>query len=204
MGGGASGKYVTGLKSDTLYKIKVKANTGAYTETGWGPDASASTVTPSLSFGINSSTVTFDPLIPENSFTDSSKSTVFTTSTNAYNGYTVYGHEIGPLTYLDKTIADYGSPNSSPTVWSGSGFGYTTNDSNLIGGTADRFTNGGPKYAGFTTSAPGDPVADHTAVVVDNPIVNEQYTVSYRVTAPNTAVAGAYKNTLVYVIVPSY
>lgn len=202
--GGISGRYVTGLLSSTVYKIKVKARTGGYTETGWGSEATASTLAPSLTFGVDASAVTFNPLNSENSFTDSSKHTVLTTSTNAYNGYTVYARETSKLTYLTHTIDDYSSPNSLPTVWSGTGFGYTTSDSTLAGGDGDRFTAGGPKYAGFTTSAPGDPVADHVGPIVETPITNEQVTVSYRVTAPENSVAGRYKNSLIYVVVPVY
>lgn len=84
------------------------------------------------------------------------------------------------------------------------GFGYTTNDSNLSGGTANRFTAGGPKHAGFTTATPGDPVADHTEVIEDPTVTNEQFTITYRVTASETTTAGAYTNTVIYVVVPTY
>lgn len=203
--GSATGEYITGLQSDTTYKIKVKAETGKFTETGWGPEASTATLVPSLIFGIDSHKVSFDALISENSFTDASKQTVLTTSTNAYNGYSIYVRDTGVLADgLGNTIAEYTSPNSAPTVWTGDGFGYTTNDSNLAGGTADRFTSGGPKYAGFVTSAPGDPVADHTGPIVESPISNEQFTVSYKVKAPSNTPAGIYTNTVIYVVVPVY
>jgi len=201
--GGASGMYITGLTEGTVYKIRVKARHGNYTESGWGPSALAATVYPSLTFGIDAASITFSNLNPGNSYTDSSKSTVLTTSTNAYNGYIVYGRDTQPLTFNTNTIANYTSPNSSPTAWSGSGFGYSTNDSNLSGGTADRFTNGGPKYAGFGTSAPGDPVADHSGPIL-SPISSEQFTVSYRVTATSTTPPGPYQSTVLYVVVPTY
>ena len=201
--GGASGFYVTGLTQNTTYKIKVKARQGNFTETGWGPESSATTSVPSLTFGVDAYTITFDNLNSGNSYTDSSKSTVLTTSTNAYNGYIVYARETQPLTFGAQTIANYGSPNSAPTTWSGTAFGYTTNDSNLTGGTANRFTSGGPKYAGFGTTAPGDPVAD-TAGPVLTALSNDQYTVSYRVTADTAIVAGTYTSTIVYVVVPTY
>lgn len=198
---GASGFYVTGLTNSTAYSIKVKARQGYVTESAWGPSISASTVDPTLTFGIDSSIITFSNLNSGNSYTDSSKSTVLTTSTNAYNGYIVYGHDTGAL---DAThIPNYTSPNSAPTLWSGTGFGYTTNDSNLTGGTANRFTSGGPNYAGFTTSSPGDPVADHLGPVTAS-ISNEQFTISYRVTADTQTPAGTYGTTVLYVVVPSY
>lgn len=201
--GNASGFYVTGLSPSTIYTIKVKARQGNFTETQWGPSMTAATVNPSLTFGIDAAAVTFNRLNSGNSYTDSSKSTILTTSTNAYNGYTVYGRDTQSLTYQTSTIANYASTNSAPTTWSGMGFGYTTNDNNLVGGTSNRFTNGGPKYAGFTTASPGDPVADHTGPVL-SPINNEQFTVSYRVTASSTTPAGPYQTTVLYIVVPTY
>lgn len=197
--GGASGALVTGLIPNTTYKIKVKAKQGNFTESPWGPTATASTVLPSLSFGISSPTLTFTNLSSSNSWTDSSKTTTLTTTTNANNGYIIYGRDTAPLTYNSNTIANYASSNSSPTTWSGTGFGYTTDDNNLTGGTANRFTSGGPKYAGFGTTSPGDPVADNTG-----PASSEVFTISYRVTANATTPAGRYQTTVLYVIVPTY
>lgn len=200
-----SGRYITGLTEDTSYKVKVKARDAGYSETDWGPESAAATDVPSLTFGVSADTVTFDTLTSGNSWTDDTKNTVLTTSTNAYNGYTVFAHETDQLRDgYGNPIADFASPNSNPSLWTGTGFGYTTDDSNLIGGTPDRFTNGGPKYAGFATGAPGDPVADHSGPIVETPISNEQFTVSYRVTVDETAKAGSYTNTVMYIVVPEY
>ncbi len=202
--GGASGEYITGLLQGTTYTIKVKARQGDYTESEYGPTAQAATTTPSLTFSVSSNSVAFDNLNSGNSYTDSSKTTVLTTSTNAYNGYVVNARSTGPLTAAGfGTIADYASPNSSPTTWSGNGFGYTTDDTSLTGGTANRFTNGGAKYAGFNTSTPGDPVADHAGPVT-TAIVNEQFTISYRVQTDATQKAARYSSTVLYIVVPSY
>ena len=202
--GGASGAYVTGLIQNTTYTIKVETRQGSYTEAEYGPTAQAATTTPSLTFSVNSSTLTFNNLNSGNAYTDSTKSTIVTTSTNAYNGYVVNARSTGPLTASGfGTIADYGSPNSTPTIWAGTGFGYTTNDSSLTGGTADRFTNGGPKYAGFTTSSPGDPVADHPGPVT-TAISNENFTISYNVVTTQTQPAARYSTTVLYIVVPTY
>ncbi len=204
--GGGSGFYVTGLSQNTAYSIRVKARQGNYTETGWSVETTQSTSVPSLSFGVDASAISFSALNSGNSYTDASKLTTLTTSTNAYNGYIVYGRETQALTHTGNgalTIPDYAGTNTTPTVWSGTGFGYTSNDSNLTGGTADRFTNGGPKYAGFITTGPGDPVADHAGPIV-SPVVNEQFNLSYRVTATSTTPAGEYKTTVVYTVVPTY
>ena len=201
--GGASGSYITNLEPNTSYKVKVKARQGEFTETGWGPEATASTSVPSLSFGVDSDSIIFDDLNSFNSFTDSSKSTVMTTTTNAYNGYIVYGFATQPLTANSQTIPHYSSPNSAPTAWSGYGFGYSSGDSSLTGGTADRFTTGGPKYAGFTGTPPGDPIVDTPGPIV-TPIIAQQFTVDYRVSADPNTPAGVYRSIIVYIIVPTY
>ena len=203
--GGASGSYISGLLQNTTYKVKVKAKQGNFTDSGYSPIASATTSLPTLTFGVDASTVTFSNLNSGNSYTDSAKTTVLTTSTNAYNGYVVNARVTGVLTKNggSETISSYTSPNSAPTTWSGTGFGYTTSDASLTGGTVDRFTNGGTKYAGFTTSSPGDPVADHAGPVV-GAISGEQFTVSYRVTAPTTQAAGVYSTTVLYMVAPEY
>lgn len=202
--GGASGTFVTGLASNTTYYIRVKARKGNFSESGWGPSSTITTNTPSLTFSLSSSTLTFSNLNAGNSYTDSAKNTVLTTSTNAYNGYVVYGKVTQALTdSYGNTIANYTSPNSAPTAWSGLGFGYTTSDTNLTGGTANRF-NSGTYYAGFTTATNGDPVADDAGPVTTTPITNEQFTISYRITGNNTTPAGTYTTTILYSIVPSY
>jgi len=202
--GGASGAYLTGLTSNTTYYLRVKARQGNYTESEYGPSASATTSVPSLTFSVSSSSATFNNLNASNAYTDATKSTILTTSTNAYNGYVINARSTGPLTSpASVTIADYTSPNSAPTTWSGNGFGYTTNDSSLTGGTADRFTNGGPKYAGFTTSSPGDPVADHPGPVISS-ISDDAFTISYKVQTSNIQKAASYTTTVLYIVVPSY
>jgi hypothetical protein len=56
--GGGSGAYVIGLQENTTYQIKVKARQGKYTESGWGPVASA--VTTSITLGFNIDTAPLD------------------------------------------------------------------------------------------------------------------------------------------------
>lgn len=195
--------FITGLTPGTTYYVRVKARQGKYSETDWGPSASTATNIPTLTFSLDSNSITFSNLNAGNSYTDSSKTNVLTTSTNAYNGYTIYGKVTQALTTSDgNTIANYASPNSSPTTWSGTGFGYNTSDTTLTGGTANRFSGG--KYAGFTTATNGDPVADDPGPVTTTSISNEQFTISYRITGDNLTKAGTYSNTILYSIVPSY
>lgn len=51
--GGAGGQLVTGLAHSTTYQIKVAAMQGSFTETGFGPAASAATVAPVVTFDID-------------------------------------------------------------------------------------------------------------------------------------------------------
>lgn len=200
--GSGTGEFVRTLRPNTTYKIKVKAKNGKYTESAYSTESSATTSTPSLTFGVSANALSFDNLNSGNSYTDTSKSTILTTSTNAYNGYIIYAHSTAPLTSGANTITDYSAPNSAPTTWSGTGFGYTTNDTDLTGGTASRFS--GSKYAGFTTATPGDPVADHSGPIESSAISSEQFTVSYRVTADASTKAGNYQNKIIYIVLPTY
>lgn len=55
--GAASGTYVIGLAADTTYKIKAKAMHGGFSETGYGPVATAATVAQTLSFDLDVSAI---------------------------------------------------------------------------------------------------------------------------------------------------
>ncbi len=51
--GSGTGEDVIGLTSSTTYKMKVRAYTGIFTETQFGPTATASTVAPQITFDID-------------------------------------------------------------------------------------------------------------------------------------------------------
>ena len=189
------------------YYVSARARNNAET-TGGTTNSDGFRVLETFSFSIDTSSITFDDLNAGNSWTDT-KSSVLTTSTNAYNGYitTIWisqnlTHTVNP----SYTITNYPDPNSAPTVWSGTGFGYTTNDSSLSGGTGDRFTNGGPKYAGYVTTGEGDPCADHTTQITGQTgaVSNEQFTITYRVTVPSSQESGPYTTDIVYIATPTF
>lgn len=58
--GGASGENIIGLAPNTTYKVKVKAMQGKFTETGYGPIATAATVSPQMTFDIDVSATDTD------------------------------------------------------------------------------------------------------------------------------------------------
>lgn len=208
----ASGFFVTGLQPGTNYYVRAKARAGNFTESEWGPSSPAvSTSTSSITLNLDSNSITFNQINASNAYTDDTQQTVMTITTNAYNGYTVYGKENQPLTSAGgSTINDYASCNDNPTVWSDTGFGYNTSDTDLSGnGGTTRFAN--DKYAGFKTTAPcnapanspGFPVADNAGPVQEKQISDET-TIKYRVTADATTTAGVYKNVILYTIVPTF
>lgn len=62
--GGASGQLITGLTPSTTYKIKVNAFQGNFTETEYGPTATAATVAPSITFDIDTSAIDTETSAP--------------------------------------------------------------------------------------------------------------------------------------------
>jgi len=170
-------------------------------------------VAPSLSFSISSSSINFDNLNNANSYTNT-KSTVLTTSTNACNGYVVRLFKTDVLISSANplhTINDFsGGSYVSPANWASStGFGYTSDDPLIQG--VNKFSpptcaGGGvaPCYAPISPSAPGDIVADNTSLVTGTPIINQTFTITYRVTTLSTQPAGKYSTALVYTIIPQY
>ena len=148
-----------------------------------------------LIFSLDATSKDFGVITPGGNPTN--VSSTLTTTTNSSTGYVIYTYSTQLMTMGGFTIPDWTGTNSSPTAFgNGSfGFGYTTDDASLTGGTADRFTNGGAKYAGFVHSGPGDPVADRTS----GPVSSQTDTVTYRLAASSSQAAGTYTTTIVYV-----
>lgn len=89
--GGASGSNIIGLNSGTTYYLRAKATQGKFTESGYGPSASAITANPSLSFSLSTNSINIGSLLPNTVVTSPSSITLGLT-TNAGNGATVYLH----------------------------------------------------------------------------------------------------------------
>ncbi|HEY6736427.1 MAG TPA: hypothetical protein VI322_01795 [Candidatus Saccharimonadia bacterium] len=111
--GSGSGQLIRGLHRSTVYSVKAKAYRGVFTESGYGPVATAATVDPTLTFDIDVSatdTSTNPPYIvnfgglPVSTVTDSPVKIWVTLDTNGENGGTVYlnGHNSG-LTSASST-----------------------------------------------------------------------------------------------------
>lgn len=129
--GGASGEYVTGLASNTSYKIKVKAVQTKFTETGYSSTSTASTTNPSLSYDIDISssdsetgppyTVAFGQLSAGSVTTATNKIWV-DLDTNSESGAFVYIYSSG--TGLTSANASYTITSSTANLASaGEGYG---------------------------------------------------------------------------------
>ncbi len=162
-------------------------------------------VDPTLSFSIDSNVITFADLNNANSWTDT-KTTTFTTSTNASSGYTIKGYInqlLTSLAYPSITIPNFSCLWSAPCSWSGYGFGYTSNDTLVQG--SNRFNNG-TYYAAYAGSSPGDVVADHTAAVNGSTgaVSNEQFTLTHKVSVQSSQTASKYQTTATFVVTANY
>lgn len=209
--GSGSGERVTGLKSNTTYKIKVKARFEIDTETIYSTSASATTSNPSISVsfaGVSSSTsvegqtttitstgttVPFGTLIISTPAVAAQRITV---STNAVNGYTTTIQQNNDLINGSaKTIDGVSGTNASPGTFPGSvsrgAFGYHTSDTSLCTGTTGRFT-ADDTYAKITTTALE--VACNTGVAS-----SEQTDIVYKLLIGALQENGSYTNDVTFI-----
>ncbi len=122
-------------------------------------------------------------------------------STNATGGYTVSIRQTAQLSNGPDTIADWTGTNAAPTTFPAAGteaWGYTTEDSSLAGGTANRFTSAGNVWAGFSTT--NEPVIDNTVATTGT----ETTRVGHQVGVSTTTPAGTYQTTIIYTVASVY
>lgn len=124
-----------------------------------------------------------------------------TVSTNAGSGYTVYTSYTGMPTSGANQIDDHTGTNAAPTVFPAPGteaFGYTTDDSTLGTGTANRFTAGGAKWAAFTGT-------NDAEVAFNSAAVSSQVTcVGYQAGVSSTTMPGTYTTTVIFTATPVF
>ncbi len=176
--GGGSGMNVIGLSTDTTYEVKVKARQGEFSETGFGPEATAATSQVSVVFDIDiasTDTETAPPYLLDfgsinpDSVTDSSDQIWVDIESNAESGAFVYivsdnsgllsattGHTInavtGDLSVLNEGV---GAQNSSASESSGGPLSVPSpfNGASDVTGAVDGqfrqlLTSSGPLYDG--------------------------------------------------------
>lgn len=162
--------------------------------------------------GVTAAAIPFGSL---NTTTASVSAHDLTVVTNANNGYTITASTSAtsqtgfpPLVSgATNNIDNFTGTNASPATWSAPNggtantdtgfFGYTTNDSTLCIGTVDRFTNGGPNYAGFSTV--GREVACNSS-----PVTTETTRVGWKIAINALQPAGSYTGTVILVATPTY
>ncbi len=179
--GAASGTFIVGLASATTYKVKVKAMQGNFTETGYGPTATASTVSPQLSFDIDVSATDVDNSVVTTSFgslfagtvTDSAEKIWVDLDTNGENGGKVYVY---------SSNAGLASTRASYTIGA-----VTGNLSALSEGFGAQGSTATQSSGGTFTIAPTYSLSSNN-VAVTNATIREIFTVS----APVTAARGSF------------
>jgi hypothetical protein len=158
--GSGSGQIIRGLVPNGTYTVKAKAYRGKFTESAYGPTATASTTTPSISFDIDVSAIdisTSPPYaisfgsLPVSTVTDSPTKVWVSLDTNAESGGTVY------LNALNGGLVSNASNYTIPSV---------TGDLSVLpegygvqGSTATQ-SSGGP----FTLTTPYDGTAQNVAL----------------------------------------
>jgi hypothetical protein len=172
--GGASGFNVIGLASSTTYQIKVKAIQGKFTETGYGPIATAATVAPTLSFDIDVSATDSDTNPPFTTvFSSLVAGTVFDSPEKIWVDFATNG-DFGGRVYIYGQNGGLLSTEKSATIASVSGdlaslsSGFGAQGSTVAQGSGGPLTiaspyNGSSQVVGiidtsirdiFTTAAP--------------------------------------------------
>ncbi len=121
-------------------------------------------------------------------------------TTNASGGYVVYIRHAQDFQNAASDVIDaLAGTNAVPTAFSAAGtegWGYTTEDTSLVGGTANRFVGG--NWAGFT--ATNDPLIDNTAATAGT----ETTRVGHQVGIANDTPSGTYNTEIIYTIVATY
>ncbi len=137
-----------------------------------------------------------------------------TVTTNAGSGYTVTASHSAtiagnpPLTSGSTNNIDaFTGTNTTPTTWSSPNgstantntgfFGYSTEDATLCTGTAARFTSGGAKWAGSTTT--GDEAICATAGVS-----SQTTRLGWELEVNTVQPAGTYTGTVILIATPTY
>lgn len=156
--GGASGQLITGLSINTTYKIKVNAMQGTFTQTEYGPTASATTGTPSISFSIFTDsqptapfTTSFPNLLPA-TVVNSNDKIWFNLTTNADVGANIY---ISSLNAGLKSNANGFTITSATADLSSASSGYGAQDQSVTQ------TSGGP----FSMVAPFNGATQNVGVL---------------------------------------
>lgn len=174
--GGASGFNIIGLTAGTTYTVKVKAWQGKYTETGYGPSASAATVSQQLTFDIDVSATDTDTDPPfSTNFGDLLAGTVTDSPQKIWVDFTTNG-ESGGRVYVVASNAGLASSRASYTINAVTGNLTSLTEGFGAQGSSASQTSGSP-----FTIAPAYDLTSNNVSITDT-TVREMFTVSGPVT----------------------
>jgi len=122
-------------------------------------------------------------------------------ATNSTSGYTISTrYTAAPTNALSQVIAGTSGSNAAPAAFPAAGteaYGYTTNDTTLGTGTANRFTSPTQGWAAMTTN---------NAEVAYEPtgVSSATYRIGHQVGVASTTRPGTYSTTVIYTCTPVY
>ncbi len=205
--GGASGFSILGLASNTTYSVKVAALQGSNTGSGFGPIASAATVSPTVTLALSTSltstppfTTTFSSLAPGTPI-NGNATLIAAITTNAINGgaLAIYDQFGG----LKSTAANYTLASASANLSvAQNGYGaQVTTATQTSGGpivSASPYNGSGNTVGALTTS-------QQTLASFSNPITNGNITTALIAkTDSSVPSAGDYADTVTLSLSPLF
>lgn len=206
--GGGSGFWITGLESNTTYKVKIKAMQGNFSESAYGPaTAGVATVLPTLSFGVATNPPAGPPY--SISFTGLTSGTVhnaaadaeLTLSTNALAGGEIYIRDSNAGLTSTSASSSINSATADLSLAS-SGYGAIV--------TATGQSSGGPMTSLAPFNGAGDNVGALTTAlqkIASSSLPVTSGTVTVRLKAKTTAImpaAADYSDTLTFIAAMTY
>ena len=158
---GASGFDIIGLNSGTTYDVNVAAKQGNFTETGFGPVASVSTVNPQMTFDIDVSATDTDTEPPFNiSFGDLLAGSIINSPQKVWVDLSTNG-ESGGKVYLYGQNGGLLSTTTSYNITSATDNLATATEGFGAQGTSSTQTFGGP----FSINSPYNVSANNVGIV---------------------------------------
>lgn len=197
--GGASGTTIINLATSTTYKAKVSALQGKYTNSAYGPAATAATTSPSILFSVSPNSITLPNLLSGSVVTSANITANFATNAN-------YGGRV----YVSDSNAGLTSTSHSSTIPS------ATANLSIVGrgygaqGTSVTQTSGGPlsivsPYNSLTTNVGALSTTPQALFSSSAPIVGGQGILVLMAKASSTdAAANDYQDTLTFIAAANF
>lgn len=159
--GGASGFNIIGLDPGTTYKVKIKARRGNFTESGYGPEATAATQNPTLSFDIDVSPTDTETAGPYSvGFGELNNNAVTTAASKVWIDMDTNG-EYGGIVYLYSDNTGLRSPRHNYTITSATANLSVATEGWGVQGSSVAQSSGGP----LVIESPYDGTSENVGVV---------------------------------------